>query len=164
MLINSDTLKFQRVIIDYDRETSIFGFCQNFIIFIKIRTRGFFISKRIIKIKSVTIILPSATIQIPVIYKNIIPKNRFYLFEPEYQQNFAVGNGIFAHMVDANLFFVQMYNVLSIPVHLPNKTRFGSFVEYNQNGTYHVVPIHVFLVIKNVRSWKSKTIKLVIRF
>ena len=89
LLIGSDIFNFQRVIINYDRETTVFGSCQNFIIFIEIRTGVFFNTKRTIKIKSFTIIPPSITIQVPVIYK-IIPNDRMFLFEPECQQNLNV--------------------------------------------------------------------------
>ena len=47
LLINNDTFKFQRVIIDYNKETTFLGFCHNYIIFIEIRTRDSFNAKRI---------------------------------------------------------------------------------------------------------------------
>ena len=48
--------------IEYGRETTIFGSCQKFIIFTEIRTRLFFNVKRIIKFKSLRTIPPYAIV------------------------------------------------------------------------------------------------------
>ena len=55
-----------------------------------------------------------------------------------------------------------MYNASSIPVHSFNKTRFGSFVEYDQNGIYLVDSNHVFPATGNIKSWTFRTTKLII--
>ena len=47
-------------------------------------------------------------------------------------------------------------------MHLFNKTRFGLFVEYNQNRIYFVDSNHVFLATRNVKSWIFRITKLII--
>ena len=130
LLINNDTFKFQRVIIKYRNKNRHFRFLSKSHCSHQNLHWRFFNAKRTIKTKSFIIIPTLATIKIPVIYRNFIPIDRDFLFEFKCYQNLGNRNGMFAHVVDANLFFVQTYNISPVPVHLPNKTRFGLFVEY----------------------------------
>ena len=75
--------------------------------------------------------------QIPVIYKNYIPTHRDFLFEPECYENFGNENGVFAHVVDAHLSFVQIYNVSPISIYLPKKH--VSVYSWNTNKTEHTI-------------------------
>ena len=81
LLINNNIFIFQRVIINYGQKTTIVGSCQNFIIPTGIHTRVSPNTKSTIKTKSSVIILPSATVQIPVIYKNSILIDREFLYD-----------------------------------------------------------------------------------
>ena len=129
---------------------------------IDLRIKISFNIKRIIQTKWAGVISTFTIIQIPVTYKSVIPDDRDFLFVPECQQNLGKRENIFAHVVDANMIYIQIYSVSSITVHYFNKTLFGSFVEYDQNGIYFVDFSHVFLVTGNVKFWIFRTAKFVI--
>ena len=120
LLINNDIFNFNGLLLIMAKKPPFSGFVRISSFLLKF-TRAFFNAKRIIRIKSIITILQFAIIQMPVIYKNSIPTDRDFLFEPECYQNFGNENGIFAHVVEAHLSFIKIYNV---SVFLPDKTRF----------------------------------------
>ena len=63
-------------------------------------------------------------------YKNGISKNRDFLFEFDYIQNFDFINKIFIYIVDFSIFIIQIYNIIIIFIHLFRKTKFEIFYKY----------------------------------
>ena len=163
-LIGSDTLKPQGMCLDFEKETVTIGTCKGLTAPIDIHARQSPHAKRTIKSKSAIMVPPRTTIQVPVAYRGDIPGDRDFLFEPECSQDFGADGGVFAHIVDSSLSFVQVYNASNVPVRLPRKARLGSLVEFEQDGAYMVSSDQAHLAAGNTSTWKSRLTKGFIAF
>ena len=164
MLIGNDTMVPQGIAIDYDSQTIKFARCENLAAPIDILTRADPHAKRTIKSKGAMTIPPRSTVNVPVVYNGSIPQDRDFLFEPECQQDFGVNGGVFAHLVDSSLSFVQVYNATDAPVKLQRKCRLGSMVEYCQDGAYLASPVDAFLAAGSTKSWSGNLAKGITAF
>ena len=164
MLIGNDTMVPQGIAIDYDSQTIKFAKCENLAAPIDILTRSEPHAKRTIKAKNAVMVPPRSTIDVPVIYNGSIPQDRDFLFEPGCQQDLGVNGGVFAHLVDSSLSFVQVYNATDAPVKLQRKCRLGSMVEYSQDGAYLASPVDAFLAAGSTKSWSGNLAKGITAF
>ena len=87
LLIKTDIFKFQPANINYDNDIIIFDSYQNFMTTIELI---FFNIKSTIKAKSIVIILPFTTIQIPVTYKKTLYQTiGIFYSNPNVNKNFT---------------------------------------------------------------------------
>ena len=74
------------------------------------------------------------TTNIPMNYQGQIPTDRDFFSELQFNFNHYLKNngGMFAHIVDVFLNFVQIYNAIVLPITIPRRIKFNSIIEYNQ--------------------------------
>ena len=63
-------------------------------------------SRKIIRNKASVIIASDVIMKIFIVYKNDISKDRDFLFESDYFQNFKLIDGVFVHVIDFIIFFI----------------------------------------------------------
>ena len=68
--------------------------------------------------------------------------------------------GVYAHIVDTLLNFVQIHNVPASPVTIPRRVKLKSIIEYNQEGCYLIDPNTDPKL--TITGWRGKTVKVAI--
>ena len=81
ILIDTNTIASQGIIINLDRKIITFAKCQNLQVSLNIITRTQPYFKRIIRFKSAITIALDTTIEVSIVYNNKISNNRDFLFE-----------------------------------------------------------------------------------
>lgn len=159
ILIGTDTMTPQGMIVDLDARSVRLGKCQGLKAPIDVVARTQPHSKRTIRTKAAITIAPGTTLKVPVAYNGAIPEDRDFLFEPDCAQDFGPTGGVFAHVVDHTISMVQVYNATVTPVRLPRKARLGALYEYEQDGAFLAAPTDAHLAVGNVKSWKGNLAK-----
>ena len=67
--------------------------------------------------------------------------------------------GVYAHIVDAFLNFVQIHNVTASPVTITRRIKLKSIIEYNQKRCY-LIDFNTDSKL-TMTGWKNKTIKII---
>ena len=158
ILIGTDTMVPQGMLVDLDSRKVKLGKCQGMEVPIEVTAKPRH-ATRTIRTKVSTVVAPGATVEVPVSYNGRIPEDRDFLFEPDCSQNFGPSGGVFAHVVDSTISMVQVYNATAAPVKLPHKAKLGSLFEYEQDGAFLATPEDAPLAVGNVRSWKANLAK-----
>lgn len=138
MLIGTDVLTPHKFSLDCAAQIAIIGSCQNIKIAARSVAKPYSQVRRVVKAKSAITLEPNSITNVPVSYHGTLPDDRDFLFEPELPINLGYQGGVFAHVVDTAMTFVQAKNATSAPVVLPRHVRLGTVVEYEANGCYQV--------------------------
>ena len=142
MLIGTDVLTPHQVLLDCstDSQSATIASCQNLRISARTVVKSFSQIQRVVKSKSTITLPPKSVMNVPVSYASTLPDDRDFLFEPQLPASYDLGldGGIFAHVVDSTMTFVQARNSTEAPVVLPRRTRLGTVVEYSADGCYQV--------------------------
>ena len=138
MLIGNDVLTPHKFLIDCASQSATIGSCQGAKIAARSIAKPNAQVKRVVKAKSALTLPPNEVVDIPVSYKGALPDDRDYLFEPDIPLNLGETGGVYAHVVDSAMTFVQARNTTASPVVLPKGTRLGTVVEYAVDGCYQV--------------------------
>ena len=139
MLIGTDVLTPNKFVLDCASQTATIGSCRN----VKIQARSVVkphaYIKRVVTNKDLVTLAPGSVMNVPVSYHGTLP-DRDFLFEPELPETCHLGHhgGIYAHIVDSTMAFVQAKNATAEPVSLPKHTRLGTIVEYAVDGCYQI--------------------------
>lgn len=158
MLIGIDTLEPQGISIDFTTASAKIRACEELTVPVNVHAKAQAHTKRTVKSKSAMTVPARSTIQVPVAYKGMLA-DRDFLFEPECAQDFGTEGGVFAHIIDSSMTFVNVHNATDAPVRLPRKARLGSIVEFDQEGAYMVAAEHAPLSAGNTSTWKKKSWK-----
>ena len=118
-------------------------------------------TKRTIRSKAAVVIPPLTTTSVPVVYHGQLPNDRDFLFDPHCNHYLGTEGGVYAHIVDSTLSFVQLRNSSDKSITIPKRARLESVIEYQQDGAYLAIPDHSYLasggwLSTNTRSWKRK--------
>ena len=146
---------------DFGSQQMIIKNCKNLSIPISSQARKQPSFKRTVRFKISIVLSPDVSTNIPVNYHGKIPENRDFFFEPQFNLNPHLKNdgGVFPHIIDVFLNFVQTHNATAIPVIIPRRTNLKSIFEYNQEKYYfadlNTDPKLIFT------GWKNKTVKIV---
>ena len=100
MLIDSNILIFERIIIDFDTQLIIIDSYRSITISINSRARSNSI-KRTIKTSSRIVLSPHFVTLVPITYVDELSQDRDLLFESQYALSLSHDNDIYAHVVDA---------------------------------------------------------------
>lgn len=138
MLIGNDVLTPHQFVLDCASQSATVGSCQKIKISARSTVKSHSQVKRVIKAKSALTLPPNTVTNIPVSYHGTLPDDRDYLFEPELSMYLGGEGGVFAHIVDSSMTFVQARNATGAPIALPRNTRLGTVVEYAVDGCYQV--------------------------
>ena len=156
MLIGTDTIAPQGICIDLGKQLLTIGACQNLQAPIETVTRQQPHLKRTVRVKFNTVIPSHSTIDIPVTYHGSLPNDRDFLFEPQCPNDLGNDGGVYAHVVDSSLTFVQIRNATDRPITLSKRARLGSVEEYQQHGAYMITTAEAHLAAGGWRNkWKK---------
>lgn len=140
MLIGVDVLAPQRMSLNFERYTLTIGSCGGIKAVINPVNRVKPHVKRTIRTQKTFTVQPGELAHVPVTFRGDLPDDRDFLFEPQCAEHLGHDGGVFVHIVDASLSFVQVHNTTDSQVILPRRARLDSMVEYNQQGCYMASP------------------------
>ena len=103
---------------------------QKFKISINVITRIQSHFKRIIRIKFSIIIISNIIIKIFIAYNDTISKNRDFLFELNYAQDFEFINKVLIYIINFTILIILIYNITIAFVYLSQKIRLETLYEY----------------------------------
>ena len=139
MLIGTDVLTPHKFSLDCASQTATIGSCQDAKIQARSVVKPHTQIKRVVTNKTLVTLAPGEIANVPVSYHGSLPVDRDFLFEPELTEaNLGHEGGIYAHVVDATISYVQAKNATSESVTLPKHARLGTIVEYAVDGCYQV--------------------------
>ena len=75
-----------------------------------------------------------------MIYHGVLPKDQDFLFESKSNHDLGFEGGVYIHIVDASISFVQLRNATNYLAQISRCTRLGSVIEYTQDGYYLASP------------------------
>ena len=160
-LIANNTMKPQRIIINFAKDALTITKYQNLRTSINIHARPDSNTKRVVKTRKAIIIPPRSISDIPVLFSHLLPENRDFLFEPTCMRDLGPEGGVIAHIADADISFVRIRNNSASEVRIPRKLKLGMLVEFDtETHVYICSSEHVSLAVCN--SWKSTAKKGVI--
>ena len=155
MLIGSDILTPERMVIDFATQSIRIGSCRGMTVPMDSRARSQPI-KRTVKSAAKLTLAPHATVQVPVAYSGKLPEDRDLLFEPQCALPLGHAGGVYTHMVDSSFQAVQVRNDTDRSIVIPRKARLGVLGEYDQDGCFPIGACHADLAATGWRNWKSK--------
>ena len=159
ILFETNIMTFQEMIMNLKTRILKFEKCQKLQISIDVIARIQSHFKRIIRNKFSIIIISNIIAKILIVYNDITLKNRDFLFESNCSQNFEFTNEILIHVVNFTILIILIYNVTIAFIRLSRKIRFEALFEYKQNDVFLTTSVDAFLVIENVKLWKSNLVK-----
>ena len=170
MLIGNDVIVPQKMRLDPAGQRMEIGTCRDMVTEIEAVAKSAPVH-RSIRTKSTVTIPAMSTASVPVSFQGKqLPDDRDFLFEPQFKGDLGHEGGVYAHIVDSSVSFVQVRNATARPTQLTRRTRLGSIVEYHQAGAYLVgeesAPLAAggWLARKSKQSWKSRVMKGVAAF
>ena len=132
MLIGTDVLTPHGFRLDCASQKAIIGGCQGVEIAARSTTSSDQV-KRVIEAKSTLTLPPNSVMDVPVSYHGSLPEERDFLFEPELSLDLGREGGVFAHIVDSLMTFIQAKNATLSSVKIPRNARLGTVVKYAAN-------------------------------
>ena len=151
MLIDTNTITPQEICVDLKTKVYRFGKCQGLKVPIDVTTKSKSNSRRTIRNKVPIIIAPGVTVKVSVAYKKNISKDRDFLFELNYAQNFEPIDEVFAYIVDFTISIIQVYNATTASIRLSRKSKLEALYKYKQDDVFIIAPANVSLTIENVK-------------
>ena len=100
---------------------------------------------------SFMIIALDATTEVLVVYREVISKDRDFLFKSDCLQDFESTNSVFAHVTDFIISIIQVYNVTIVSMRISRKMRLRVLFEYEQNEVFLIKASKVSLAAENVK-------------
>lgn len=165
MLLGNDVLVPQKIKVDPANGEMIIGACQNLAVKIDVVAKDSSRVRRTVRSKG-TVTIPALSVaSVPVTYRGSLPDDRDLLFEPQCKQDLGYDGGVYAHVVDSSLSFVQLRNSSARPVQITRRTRIGTVTEFNEEGCFLATPEAAPLATggwmsrRPKQSWKSRIAK-----
>lgn len=140
ILIGTDVLVPEKITFNLETYIMRIGSCQGIEVPISTKVRRTPHIHRSILAKSPIVVPSGATMEVPVLYKGALPEDRDFIFEPSFHKGLGNEGGIFAHVVDATLSFVQVKNSSPLPIKIGKKHNLGQVVECSYDGAYIAHP------------------------
>ena len=113
MFIKTNVINFERIKLNLHNDIIIIDSCKNFVIKIDNKTRLNLNIKRIIRVAK-TFNITFKLFKISIIFNNdLLLNDRDFLFKLQCVENFNKDNEILIYVIDFNLFFVQIYNIIN---------------------------------------------------
>ena len=86
-------------------------------------------------------------------FRRALSKGRDYLFEPRtLLVNLETEGGVVAHIINAEVFMMQVRNALLSAVTIPRQMRLGKIREYEEKECFLITLSKVTLIVRS--SWK----------
>ena len=154
VLVGIDILAPERMLVDLDTRTVKIRTCGGLLAPITVATRYNPNTRRVVRAKGRTVLPPYSYLQVPVKFKDL-PGDRDFIFEPDYDHDLGEKGGLYSHVVDAALSFVQFRNDTEKPVTIQRHARLGMITGFNEDGCFLANPVDHHLAL-STRKWKSK--------
>lgn len=141
MLVGSDIITPEAIIIDMSKKIAIIGSCKGIPVALSVTTRSNQRLYRPILAQKETVISPRSVVAVPITHHNDLPADRDFLFEPQYNgvtRRLQQTGAIYAHIVDCNMSHVQVHNASNNAFMIPASTKLGTLIEYDADGCYLV--------------------------
>ena len=137
IVFDNDILVLQEVSINFVLNRLKIGACKGIEMPLSMKTRNNSPIQRNIRNKIDVVVLPDFKLKLPVIYKNELFNNRDFFFEFN-KLRLKKNGGLYAHLINHILSFVQIKNVFTEPIMIRRRVVFGKIVKFNENGFYAV--------------------------
>ena len=135
MLVDVNVFKSQKMIVNFDHNILIIENCDVKIVIDSInRVKSHF--KRIIRNQKIFTILFDELTKVSIIFHDDLSFDRDFFFESQCSKYLNQNDDVFAHIVDANLFFVQIHNIIDFSIILSRRVKLKSVIKYNQQECY----------------------------
>jgi hypothetical protein len=139
MLIGVNIIKAEDMDISFGSKTLTIAGENEWVTDIQIHAKDTYRIRRTVTALESTVILPQSTVPVPIdlrsfdnkarIYahkkNSALPKDRDFLFKPEYP-------GAYAHLVDADVHHVYVKNDTDLPMRIDRRNRLGKLVEVEE--------------------------------
>ena len=162
LLVGNDVMVPNDIVLHPGKGQMIIGSCQNAVIDIVTETKATTPIQRTVRSKQAVTIPPNSIANVPIYFQGhaLLPSDRDFLLEPKRLNSLGEAGGVYAHIVDSNMSFVQVRNATSCPTRINSKTKLGKLVEYTEQGCYLVDPDKAPLAAGNATrsQWKEKLI------
>ena len=137
MLVDVNVLKSQRMIVNFDHNILVIESCEIKIVIDSVsRVKSHF--KRIIRNQKIFTILFDELTKVSIIFHDDLSFDRDFFFESQCSKYLNQNDDVFAHIVDANLFFVQVHNIIDFSIILSRRVKLKSVIKYNQQECYQI--------------------------
>ena len=116
MFVDVNVLKFQKMILNFEHNIFVINNCDVTIIIDFVNRVKFYI-KRIIRNRKTFIVLLDQLIEISIIFRHDLSKNKNFLFESQCSTYLNQNDDVFVHIVDSNFFFrsnTQYYRFIDV--------------------------------------------------
>ena len=152
MLIEVNVLKSQKMTLNFNSNKFIINSCDVQTDIDSI-TRFKSNVKRTIRNQKTYIVLSNEIIKISIIFSDDLSSDRNFLFEFQCNQYLNQNDDVFVHIMNVNLFFVQVHNIIETFVILSRRARLKFVIEFNQQKCYQTT---IDDVLKIVCDWMFK--------
>lgn len=163
MLIGSDILTPEGMILDYQKQQITVGNCEDLKVPFNSYARTDPNQQRNVRSKGNVVLKSKQVTRVPILFNKALPDDRDFLFEPKLKPTLKLDlgpdGGVFTHMVDASFSFVEVYNASYSPATLPKRTKIGEVIENKHEGCYVAAPDMAPMSVSN--TWN--TIKHVVK-
>ena len=161
LLLGSDILGPQRMVVDYNKEMLVLGCCRGMTVPMTVTPVKDKV-KRVVRALGATVIPAHSSSLVPIRLRGTteLPAGRDFMFIP-YQQTstrFGPGGGVLSHMTDANMCAVQVNNATDKAVTIGKNSRLGTVQEYEEEGCYAASTEYSHLAAGS--SWVKKTFRI----
>ena len=129
VLAGVNLLAAEAFVINLAKKTAIISSCKGIAIDLAVTPRSNERLQKSILLAESTVIPPHTRASVRVNYAGSLPQNRDMLFEPTHA-NF------FAHVVDAQMFWIYANNATSVPIVISAKVKLGNLVECATDGYF----------------------------
>ena len=152
MLIGMDILGPEGAVVDLPAERLRLG--KSIVCPLKIKSLGKR-QERIVHSAGPIVAKPFSVINVPIKLRKSLPKGRDYIFEPRTLSiDLGRDGGAFAHVVDSEVYMVQVKNALPHAVNIPRKLKLGKIVECEEEGCFLTISSEAQFAVRP--SWKKR--------
>lgn len=131
LLLEIDVLESQKMILDFDKHLVKIDVYQDFTTLINVINKANSHIKRIIRARKTFIVQLRTIVNVLIIYHNELLNDKNFLFESQCSKYLEHDDEVFAHIMNASLFFIQIHNAIEALVILLRRARLDIVIEYN---------------------------------
>lgn len=159
MLIDIDIMRSKRIQLNLNSRIMQIESCQNLVAAIDIFARSNANVKRVVRSRDRIVILSHTLYEISIKLKKLF-NDRYFMFESDYKQNLKIKDDVYAHIVNAQLFFIQVRNNINRSVVVQRHVRLDIIVEYDEEDCFLIDLIENHLIAINEKEFIALALQL----
>ena len=137
IIFDNDILISQKVSINFVLNKLKIGVCKGIEVPLFMKTRNNSSIQRNIRNKIDVVVFSNFKLKFSIVYKNELFNNRDFLFKPN-KLNLEKNGGLYVHLINHILSFVQIKNAFTEPMMIRKKAVFEKIIKFNENRFYAV--------------------------